>query len=46
MKLEGAVAEYSLNVFPDRPQKVFPFPDGQKVAFGFVEFMCVVLQGK
>lgn len=35
----------SLNVFPDRPQQVFSFPDGQEVAFGFVEFMRVILCG-
>lgn len=40
------VAGYSLNVFPDRPQEILPFPDGQEVTFGFVEFMCVILSKK
>lgn len=37
------MSRYSLDVFPDGPQQVFPFPDGQEVAFSFVELMCVIL---
>lgn len=39
------ITSHSLNVFPDGPQQIFPFPDGQEVAFGFVEFMRVILRG-
>lgn len=42
----GNTAGYSLDVFPDRTKQVFPFPDSQEVAFGFVEFMRVILQRK
>lgn len=39
------ITSHSLDVFPDGPQQVFSFSDGQEVAFGFVEFMCVILHG-
>lgn len=38
------MTEHLLNVFPDGPKQVFSFPDGQEVAFGFVEFMRVILR--